>query len=86
MCTGLAVECIGIDCITAKNGLPALLAYHNRGAIVTLELSRVRIVLSTAYTAGSRTDCHKYIIRRTSQNGEVAVIIIIGIMRTVVCS
>ena len=86
VCAGLAVECICIDCISSRNGLSAIPAYYGVGTIVAFDFAGIREVFSTTDTARLRANCHENIIRRTSENREISVIIVISIMGAVICS
>ena len=77
VCTGLTVERIGVDCISAGNGLSAIPAHYGVGTIVTFDFAGVRKVFPTTDTARLRADCHENIIRRISENREISVIIVI---------
>ena len=62
VCTGLTVERIGVDCISAGNGLPAILANYGVGTIVAFDFAGIREVFSTTDTARLGADCHENII------------------------
>ena len=62
VCTGLTVERIGVDCISAGNGLSAILANYGVGTIVTFDFAGIREMFSATDTAGLRADCHENII------------------------
>ena len=62
VCTGFAVERIGVDCITARNGLSAILANYGVGTIVTFDFAGIREMFSATDTAGLRADCHENVI------------------------
>ena len=86
VCTGLTVERIGVNCISAGNGLSAILANYGVGTIVTFDFAGIREVFSATDTARLRANRHENIIRRTSENREIPVIIVISIMGAVICS